>query len=80
MQETGEDQQTGATRNFLVGKADLDGFSGGLEFNEFGHCLVSRFVGRLCELCLSPSSLHEQWPQLILHEYGLGDRNRREEF
>jgi hypothetical protein len=38
----------------------LDGLFGGFEFNEFGHCLVSRFVGRLCELCHTPTSLHQQ--------------------
>src|SRR5260370_38995074 len=65
-------QQPGATRNFLVGKADLDGFMRSLEFNEFGHCLVSRFVGRLGELYHLPTSLYQQWPQLLLHRYGLG--------
>ncbi|MGO8696274.1 MAG: hypothetical protein ACLQVY_00950, partial [Limisphaerales bacterium] len=42
-----------------------------LEFNEFGHCLVSRFVGRLGELYHTPTSLYQQWPQLLLHRYGL---------
>lgn len=43
VQETGEGEQAGATGNFLVGEADSDGLIGGLEFNEVGHCLVSRF-------------------------------------
>jgi hypothetical protein len=70
VQETGKGQQTGATGNSLVGEADLDRFIGSLELNEFGHCLVSRFVGRLCELCHTPTSLHQQWPQLLQHRYG----------
>src|SRR5260370_17058733 len=65
-------QQPGATRNFLVGKADLDGFMRSLEFNELGHCLVSRFVGGLGEFYHIPTSLYQQWPQLLLHRYGLG--------
>jgi hypothetical protein len=52
----------------------LDGFIGSLEFNEFGHCWVSRFVGRLCEICHTPTSLHQQWPQLLRHDYGLANR------
>jgi hypothetical protein len=44
VQKIGKGQQTGATGNFLVGEADWDGLIGSLEFNEFGHCLVSRFV------------------------------------
>src|ERR1022692_3878878 len=71
VQEIGEGYQTGAARNFLVGKADLDGLIGSLEFNELGHCLVSRFVGRLGELYHLPTSLYQQWPQLLLHRYGL---------
>src|SRR5260370_15353377 len=69
-------QQPGATRNFLVGKADLDGFMRSLEFNEFGHCLVSRFVGRLGEVYHIPTSLYQQWPQLLLHRYGLASRTK----
>ena len=59
VQETGKGQP-GATGNFLVGETDLDGFIGSLEFNELGHCLVSRFVGRLGELYHTPTSLHQQ--------------------
>jgi hypothetical protein len=47
-----------------------------LQFNEFGHCLVSRFVGRLGELYHTPTSLYQQWPQLLLHRYGLGCKER----
>src|SRR5437899_11276997 len=39
MQKTGEGQQPGSARDFLIGEADLDGFLGRLEFNELGHCL-----------------------------------------
>jgi len=70
MQEAGKGQEPGPTGNFLVGKTDLDGFIGCLEFNEFGHCLVSRFVGRFDELYHTPTSLYQQWPQLLLHRYG----------
>jgi hypothetical protein len=70
VQETGKGQQTGTTGNFLVGEADLNGFIGSLQFNEFGHCLVSRFVGGLGKLCHMPTSLHQQWAQLLPHDYG----------
>lgn len=63
VQETGKGQQPGATGYFLVREADSDGFIGRLEFNELGHCLVSRFVGRLGELFHTPTSLHQPWPQ-----------------
>ena len=60
MQEAGKSQEPGPTGNFLVRKTDLDGFIGGWEFNEFGHGLVSRFVGRLGELYHTPTSLYQQ--------------------
>lgn len=43
VQKTGEGEQPGAPGNFLIGEADLDGLLGCLEFNEAGHCWVSRF-------------------------------------
>jgi hypothetical protein len=55
----------------LVGEADWDGFIGCLEFDEVGHCLASRSVGRLGELHHTPTSLHQQWPQSLRHGYGL---------
>jgi len=70
VQETGEGQEPGATGNFLISEADWDGFMGSLEFNEFGHCWVNRFVGRLGEVCHTPTSFYQQWPQLLLHRYG----------
>jgi hypothetical protein len=45
VQEAGKRQQSGPAGNFLVGEADLDGFIGCWELDEFGHCLVSRSVG-----------------------------------
>lgn len=76
MQEAGKGQEPGAAGNFLVGKTDLDGFIGCLEFNEFGHCWVSRFVGRLGEFYHTPTSLYQLWPQLLLHRYGLGSASK----
>src|SRR5438552_8320547 len=72
MQEAGESQQPGPTRDSLIREADLNGFLGSLQFNEFGHCLVSRFVGCCCEIYHIPASFYQQWPKLLLHGYGLG--------
>ena len=69
VQEIGKGQQT--IGNLLVGEADWDGFIGCLEFDEVGHCLASRSVGRLGELHHTPTSLHQQWPQSLRHGYGL---------
>src|SRR5438552_1057974 len=71
MQEAGESQQPGPTRDSLIREADLNGFLGSLQFNEFGHCLVSRFVGCCCEIYHIPASFYQQWPKLLLHGYGL---------
>jgi hypothetical protein len=60
VQEAGKSQKTRATGNFLIREADLDGFVRSLELNELGHCLVSRFVGRLGEFYHTPTSLYQQ--------------------
>lgn len=71
VEEAGEGEEAGAAGNFLIGEADLNGFVGSLELNELGHCLVSRFVGGFGEVCHTPASLYQQWPQLLPHGYGL---------
>ena len=44
LEKTGEGQKSGSSTDFLVGEADLNGFFAVRQFNEFGHCLVSRFL------------------------------------
>jgi len=60
VEEAGEGEQPGPPADLLVGEADLDGLFRGLEFNEFGHCLVTGFPGVIRCFGLHPSITSRQ--------------------
>jgi len=70
LEESSEGQEAGTAGNLLIGEADLDGFIRGFESNEFGHRLVSRYVGGLGVLFQYTPSLHQTVAALLLHGYG----------
>ncbi len=37
LEKSGKGRQPGVRRNFLIGETDLDGLTGGLQFNKTGH-------------------------------------------